>query len=133
MDISLKTGATPQPQVADRVAARAPAANVPTDAASAKLEINKAATQAFQVKSQVSSDMERLQQNFEASVNQLNNMLKGSGRNLSINMDHALNTPIVTVRNSESGEVIRQIPNETVVQIAHSIEAFKGWLHDVKV
>ena len=133
MDISLKTGATPQPQVADRAAARAPAANVPTDAASAKLEINKAATQAFQVKSQVSSDMERLQQNFEASVNQLNNMLKGSGRNLSINMDHALNTPIVTVRNSESGEVIRQIPNETVVQIAHSIEAFKGWLHDVKV
>ena len=56
-----------------------------------------------------------------------------SGRNPSIDVDHALNAPVVTVRNSESGEVIRQIPNETVVQIAHSIEAFKGWLHDVKV
>jgi uncharacterized FlaG/YvyC family protein len=57
-------------------------------------------------------------------------MMKDSGRNLNIGVDKALGGPVVTVRNSESGEVVRQIPNEVVVQMAHSIEAFKGWLHD---
>jgi flagellar protein FlaG len=44
-------------------------------------------------------------------------------------MDEALGRPVVTVKNTQSGEVIRQIPNEVVVKIAHNIEAFKGLLH----
>jgi len=60
-------------------------------------------------------------------------MLKDSGRNLNIGIDKALGGPVITVRNATSGEVVRQIPNEVVVQMAHSIEAFKGWLHDGKV
>jgi uncharacterized FlaG/YvyC family protein len=34
------------------------------------------------------------------------------------------------VSNSITGEVVRQIPNEVVLRIAHSIEEFKGVLHD---
>jgi flagellar protein FlaG len=45
-------------------------------------------------------------------------------------MDEALGRPVVTVRNTESGEVVRQIPNEVVVKVAHNIEAFKGLLHN---
>jgi uncharacterized FlaG/YvyC family protein len=37
---------------------------------------------------------------------------------------------VVYVKNAETGEVVRQIPNEVVVRLAHSIESFKGILHN---
>jgi uncharacterized FlaG/YvyC family protein len=44
-----------------------------------------------------------------------------------------LNTPVVTVRNTATGEVVRQIPTETVVRLAHSIDDMKGILLNAKV
>jgi flagellar protein FlaG len=38
--------------------------------------------------------------------------------------------PVVTVKNADTGEVVRQLPNEVVVRIAHNIEEFKGLLHN---
>jgi flagellar protein FlaG len=88
------------------------------------------AKESFAKKAEVGADLQSLQKSIEASVDRLNAMLKDSGRNLNIGIDKALGGPVVTVRNAESGEVVRQIPNEVVVKMAHSIEAFKGWLHD---
>jgi uncharacterized FlaG/YvyC family protein len=36
------------------------------------------------------------------------------------------------VRSSETGEVIRQIPNEVAVRLAHNIEKVKGLLLNAK-
>ena len=49
------------------------------------------------------------------------------------NTDPAVNRPVVTVTNRETGEVIRQIPNEVVVKMAHSIDENKGNLLNAKV
>jgi uncharacterized FlaG/YvyC family protein len=38
--------------------------------------------------------------------------------------------PVILVKNQDSGEVIRQIPNEVVIKVAHSIEDLKGILHN---
>ena len=94
--------------------------------------IGQVAKQNFAVKAEVGADLQNLHQSIEASVERLKSMMKDSGRNLNIGIDKALGGPVVTVRNAESGEVVRQIPNEVVVKMAHSIEAFKGWLHDGK-
>lgn len=93
-------------------------------------QIGQVAKQNFAVKAEVGADLQNLHKSIEASVERLNAMMKDSGRNLNIGVDKALGGPVVTVRNAESGEVVRQIPNEVVVKMAHSIEAFKGWLHD---
>jgi len=37
---------------------------------------------------------------------------------------------VVTVRKADTGEVIRQIPNDVVVRMAHSIDALKGLMLD---
>jgi len=37
---------------------------------------------------------------------------------------------VIKVTNSTTGEVIRQIPDETVLRIAHTMEALKGMLYD---
>ena len=95
-------------------------------------QISDVAKEGFAKKAEVGSDLQTLQKSIEASVDRLNNMMRDSGRNLNIGIDTALGGPVVTVRNAESGEVVRQIPNEVVVKMAHSIEAFKGWLHDDK-
>jgi uncharacterized FlaG/YvyC family protein len=39
-----------------------------------------------------------------------------------------LNGPIIQVRRAETGEVIRQIPNEVVVRVAHNLEKLQGLL-----
>ena len=44
-----------------------------------------------------------------------------------------LGMPVVVVTNSQTGEVVRQIPNEVVVRVAHNLEAFKGMLHNAVV
>ena len=116
----------------EKAVARA-ATEMPHDIAQVKEVAHQTATQVFNTKTQVGDELERLQQQMEAPVQQLNEMLKGSGRALSIGIDRAVNGPVVTVRNADTGEVVRQIPNEVVIRMAHSIEAFKGWLHDQKV
>jgi flagellar protein FlaG len=93
-------------------------------------QIGKTAKERFTKKAEVGTELQSLHKSLQASVERLNAMMKDSGRNLSIGIDKALGGPVVTVRNAESGEVVRQIPNEVVVKMAHSIEAFKGWLHD---
>lgn len=137
MDVSsLSQKLSPQTVVSggvDQTNARQPNRLPVGGADEAKHELNKVSEDIYQTKKTVGSDLESIQKEFESTVSKLNGMLQGAGRNLTIGIDGALNGPVVTVKNTETGEVVRQIPNETVVQLAHSIEAFKGWLHDVKV
>jgi uncharacterized FlaG/YvyC family protein len=44
-----------------------------------------------------------------------------------------MNRPVVTVTNQETGEVIRQIPNEVIIRMARSIDETKGNLLNAKV
>jgi len=81
-------------------------------------------------KVEINFDAERMRQNIQESVSKLNEMMVSSGRGLNFTMDEKLGRPIIYVKNSQTGEVVRQIPNEVVVRIAHGIEDFKGLLHN---
>lgn len=72
------------------------------------------------------------QQSLERALEDLNNQMKQNGRNLNFKMDETLNRPIVTVVNSQTGEVVRQIPNEVVVRVAHNLNNLKGMLLNEK-
>ena len=96
------------------------------------MDVKTVAKTGFQKQAVVGSELERIDQKIDESVQHLNSMLKANSTALNMSMDRVLGAPVVTVRDLESGEVIRQIPNEVVVKLAHSLEAFKGWLHDGK-
>lgn len=100
-------------------------ANPPTPAATAP--------QAAPAKSEVPVDMERMKQNLEVTIGRLNEQMRDGGRNVTFAMDETLGRPIVVVRKEDTGEVIRQIPNEVVVKVAHNIEALKGLLMNKKI
>ena len=65
-------------------------------------------------------------QSLKDAVSLLNQQMSATNRDLGFRMDEVLDTPVVTVRSDQTGEVIRQIPNEVVVRVAHNIEKMKG-------
>jgi len=78
----------------------------------------------------VNFDPEKMMANIREAVEHLNKQMASTGRTLGFSMDSVLKTPVVTVKDSRSGEVIRQIPSEAVVRAAHTIEELKGVLYD---
>jgi flagellar protein FlaG len=78
-------------------------------------------------------DEARSRQNVQAAVSQLNAQMSASKTGLGFSIDDSLAHPVVTVRNTQTGEVVRQIPNEAVVRVAHSIDQLKGLLLNVRV
>jgi flagellar protein FlaG len=76
-------------------------------------------------------DASEVRQNLQEAVSMLNQQV-ASKRGLGFHIDEAVGGPVVTVRSADTGEVVRQIPNEVVVRIAHNIEKVKGLLLNAK-
>ncbi len=74
-----------------------------------------------------------LQKNLSQSIERLNKMMLQNGRNLSFAIDPSLEIPIITVKNEQTGEIVRQIPTQAVVSIAHNLDALKGILLNAKI
>ena len=81
-------------------------------------------------KSGVNVNLDQVHQNVQDAIGRLNDMLQQNGTGLSFSMDKSVGIPIITVTSSVSGEVIRQIPNEAVLNVAHNIDAIKGLLYN---
>ena len=77
-------------------------------------------------------DASEVRQNLQEAVSMLNQQISSTKRGLGFQIDAAVGGPVVTVRSADTGEVIRQIPNEVVVHIAHNIEKVKGLLLNAK-
>jgi flagellar protein FlaG len=71
---------------------------------------------------------EEMRKNLQEAVTRLNEQMQSKGRDLSFSMDERIDRTIITVKNLQTGEVVRQIPTEEVVRMAHSIEDMKGVL-----
>jgi flagellar protein FlaG len=82
-----------------------------------------------EIKVDTEGDQKRLQQ----AVERMNAKMVDGGRGLAFRVDPDLGRPVVTVTNKETGEIIRQIPNEVVIRLARSIEDTKGLLLNARV
>jgi flagellar protein FlaG len=70
--------------------------------------------------------------NVKEAVSFLNEQLSANNRGIGFTINDGNSTPIVTVRNTQTGEVVRQIPNEVVIKIAQNIDSSKGSIEDKK-
>ena len=66
----------------------------------------------------------------KAAVKEINNELVKLQSELGFSVDKVANDVVVTVKRKESGEIVRQIPSETVLKLAHNFEKLKGILLD---
>lgn len=76
------------------------------------------------------TDAQDTQRELREAVDRLNELARKQGRDLSFSMDEKVNRTVITVKNAQTGEVVRQIPDETLLKVARSIEDFKGLLHN---
>ena len=120
------------PAASTAVAAQAqPAAPPPAQAALPKVVTPVEKAPAVKVEPLV--DPAEMRANLEAAIEKLNQQVERNGRGLNFAIDEKLNRPIITVRSTATGEVVRTIPNEVVIKVAHNIEDIKGLLMDHKL
>lgn len=76
-------------------------------------------------------DLQEARRTLEEASEQLNQQMARNKRDLSFSVDEVTNTVVLTVKN-RVGEVVRQIPSETALRVAHNIENMKGLMEDQK-
>ena len=108
----------PSWQAAPHAPASAPSATpAPSPAAEVALAVPKA---------EVKVNTEQMKQNLDQAIRQLNDTMRDGGRNLAFSMDEELGRPVIVVKKQDTGEVVRQIPNEVVIKVAHNLDKLKG-------
>ena len=63
-----------------------------------------------------------MRKNLEEIVQRMNDQMKQTNRNLAFSIDDVANRYVISVKHSSTGEIIRQIPDESILRVAHSIE-----------
>ena len=121
--------AVPQASPVPKSAAPAVPAAAAAPAVSAVPAVPKAP--AIQVEPLV--DPKQMRENLQEAIEKLNDQVERNGRGLNFSVDDRLNRPIITVRSTATGEVVRTIPNEVVIKVAHNIEDIKGLLMDQRL
>lgn len=124
---SVSTGGAPRALAAPSL----PVAPAETEKASASLPTAKAPE--IPKKAEIDYDPKQRQQELAEAVDRLNEQMRQNGRALEIGVDRSLDRAIYTVKNSQTGEVVRQIPNETLLRVAHHLEEVKGLFQDERI
>jgi len=83
-------------------------------------------------KAEIKVNAEEMKKNLDQAIGQLNENMRDGGRNLAFAMDESLGRPIIVVKKEDTGEVIRQIPNEVVIKVAHNLDKLKGLLFNTR-
>ena len=71
--------------------------------------------------------------NTESQIQDALNRLRAHARtpkNLNFRLDQVSNRWMVTVRDECTGKVVREVPGDAVLKVAHNIESLKGVLFD---
>ena len=74
--------------------------------------------------------LKKNEEKVRAAVKEINNELEKLQSELGFSVDKVANNVVITVKRKESGEIVRQIPSETVLKLAHNFEKLKGILLD---
>jgi flagellar protein FlaG len=101
-----------------------------------KSDIKDASAEKEQVSAKAKAplvDPDAMRELMAEAIATLNEQMERNGRGLKFSIDEDINRHIITVSNTQTGEVVRQIPTEVIVRLAHSIEEIKGLLSDETV
>lgn len=79
------------------------------------------------------ADQEAVKERLENSVSQLKDLVQSVQRDLQFSIDDFSGKTVITVLDSKTEEIIRQIPSEEVLALAKSIDSMKGVLFSAEV
>ncbi len=73
-------------------------------------------------------DDQKKRDDLKQAVNDVNELFQASSRSLEFNIDEDSQQMVIQIKDSETKEVIRQIPSEEVLKLAKHLDDFKGML-----
>lgn len=76
---------------------------------------------------------EEMRENLRQAIKRLNEMMRENNRDLNFSMDETTDRVVITVKNASTGEVVRQIPDATLLRVAHNLENLKGVMHNQSI
>ena len=85
------------------------------------------------VKAEMTIDIRQQEKQDKEAISKLNELAKASNQQLGFRMDPHINGPVITVHNTQSGELVRTIPSEEVLRVAKSIDSLKGVIFSEKM
>ena len=80
--------------------------------------------------SDIKFDQAQASKKLQDAVSLLNKQMADTGRGLGFSYDESKASPVIKVSNINTGEVVRQIPSEEVIKMAHKIDELKGILYN---
>lgn len=75
-------------------------------------------------------EIKEVQARLEDAIRSLNITMEVRSSHLNFSVDEISDRVMVTVTNKSTGEVIRQVPAEAIIKVAHNMEALKGVIFD---
>ena len=85
------------------------------------------------VKAEITIDVGQQEKQVKEAISKLNELAKSSNQRLGFSMDPHINGPVITVHNTQTGELVRTIPSEEVLRVAKSIDSLKGVIFSEKM
>jgi flagellar protein FlaG len=110
--------------------ARSEAVVAPSRAELAVQSLQQVNSRILDQRSRSAATMEGIRERLDAAIQTLNERMTKGPKKLSFSVDEVSNRYLVVVTDQRSGEVVRQVPAEAVLRVAHNIEALKGVLFD---
>lgn len=84
-------------------------------------------------KPEIRYDPAEMRRNLEEAIQRINEQMKNNAQNLNFSFDQVADRTVITVKNTVSGEIIRQIPDQALLRVAHNIEELKGMLYNKSI
>ena len=81
-------------------------------------------------KSRSSQEIKDVQARLEDTIRSLNIKMEVKSSHLNFSVDEISDRVMVTVTNKNTGEVVRQVPADAILKVAHNMEALKGVIFD---
>ena len=110
--------------------AKAKGATVPTPHSPIKAELPVQPKLEVPKSPEIKFDPNKVRENLSAAIGMLNKQMEASKRGLGFSYDESKQTAVVKVTDAATGEVVRQIPTEQVLKMAHQIDTYKGMLYN---
>jgi flagellar protein FlaG len=107
-----------------------PAVTAPAAAAGAKLANDPSGVQSADKPAPQTPSVD-MNEAVRAAAKQIDSYLRSVGREVEFRVDEDTGMTVVTVRETATGDVIRQIPNEEMLQLARRFQQSSGALLDL--
>jgi flagellar protein FlaG len=92
--------------------------------------VRSVAAEAEQEQLRSLATLQSVNESIDDAVEVLNQALTLRNTAASISRDEELNRYLVTIRDKESGEVVREIPDEALIKFARNLQELRGILFD---